>query len=339
MAEGLPHLRGSAVLTRRQNRKEQTVASLYLPQASSQDDPVVTDREGGIVNRHIAQWGDLFRTRPARVTRLLLIAVLAIGTLLAPIAARADTIYPSSMASTGDSITRAYNTGTFPYSDNPSGSWSTGTNATVASHYSRLLLLNSSISGKNYNDAKSGAKMVDLDGQLTTVASRHVDYVTVLMGGKDVCTSSPATMTSVDAFTAQFRTAMDNFAARSPTTRVYVVSIPSVQRLWSVLKGSGSARFIWSIFGVCQSMLKNPLSTAMSDVQRRQAVDERERAFNSALQTVCAAHVPQCSFDANAVFSYAFTASDISTRDYFHPSLTGQKNIAAVSWSAGPYGP
>ncbi|HEY5629376.1 MAG TPA: SGNH/GDSL hydrolase family protein, partial [Candidatus Limnocylindrales bacterium] len=96
----------------------------------------------------------------------------------------------ASIASTGDSITRGYNTGTFPYSDNPSASWSTGTNSTVVSHYTRLLALNSAIAGHVYNDAKSGAKMADLNGQMTTVVGQKPDYVTVLMGANDVCTSS-----------------------------------------------------------------------------------------------------------------------------------------------------
>jgi hypothetical protein len=42
--------------------------------------------------------------------------------------------YPNSMAATGDSITRAYNTGTLPFSDRPDNSWSTGTRTSVGSH-------------------------------------------------------------------------------------------------------------------------------------------------------------------------------------------------------------
>jgi lysophospholipase L1-like esterase len=280
--------------------------------------------------------GRVHRSPHARI-RASLIAVLGGAILLLPVAAQAAVPYPDSMASTGDSITRAYNTGS-AYADNPAGSWSTGTNATVNSHYLRILAANPAISGKNYNDAKSGAKMVDLNGQMVTVATRHVGYVTVEMGGNDVCTSSPATMTSVAAFTGQFTTAMDTIATSSPSTKVYVASIPSVTRLWSIFKNNGTARFIWAIFGVCQSMLKSPLATAAADVARRAAVDQRERDFNTALGTVCAAY-SQCRFDGNAVFNYQFSTADISTRDYFHPSLTGQKNIAAVTWSAGPWGP
>jgi lysophospholipase L1-like esterase len=242
------------------------------------------------------------------------------------------------MASTGDSITRAYNTGWFPYVDNPSASWSTGTNSTVRSHYTRLLALQPQISGHAWNDAKSGAKMIDLAGQMTTAAGQRVDYVTVLMGGNDVCTSSESAMTSVTNFRAQFTTAMQVITTKSPSTRVYVVSIPNVYQLWSVLKDNATARAVWWTFGVCQSMLANPESTAQADVDRRARVLQRDVDFNAALQQVCAQY-SHCRFDGNAVFNTAFVASDITTRDDFHPSISGQAKLASVTWSAGYWGP
>src|SRR6187455_1522417 len=120
------------------------------------------------------------RRRPLRAS-LAFAAAASVLLSLGALTASAAPPYPRSMAATGDSITRAYNTGWFPYVDNPAASWSSGTNSTVRSHYSRILALNPVISGRNWNDAKSGAKMVDLNGQMTTVAGRHVDYVTVLM--------------------------------------------------------------------------------------------------------------------------------------------------------------
>lgn len=256
----------------------------------------------------------------------------------ATLTASAAPAYPRSIASTGDSITRAYNTGWFPYVDNPSASWSTGTNSTVRSHYTRLLALQPLISGHAYNDAKSGAKMVDLAGQMTTAAGQRVDYVTVLMGGNDVCTSSESTMTSVTNFRAQFTSAMNVITTKSPSTRVYVVSIPNVYQLWNVLKSNGTARAVWWTFGVCQSMLANPESTAQADVDRRARVLQRDVDFNTALAQVCALYT-QCRFDGNAVFNTTFTAADITTRDYFHPSVSGQAKLASVSWSAGYWGP
>jgi lysophospholipase L1-like esterase len=274
--------------------------------------------------------------RSLRLGAALLAAVwlLSIGALDASAAGG----YPRSMASTGDSITRAYNTGFFPYIDNPSGSWSTGTNSSVQSHYTRLLALQPSIAGHAYNDARSGAKMIDLAGQMATAAKQRVDYVTVLMGGNDVCTSTESAMTSVTNFQAQFITAMNVLTSRSPSTRIYVASIPNVYNLWAVLKGDFVARSVWWTFGVCQSMLANPESTAQADIDRRARVLQREVAYNTTLQSVCELYT-KCRYDGGAVFGTTFLASDVTTRDYFHPSIAGQAKLAAVTWSAGYWGP
>ena len=276
--------------------------------------------------------------RRRRARSLAIALAVAFAILTSSVAsASATPPLPRSMASTGDSITRAYNTGWLPYSDNPSASWSTGTNSTVRSHYTRLLALQPLISGHAWNDAKSGAKMTELAGQMTTAAGQHVEYVTLLMGGNDVCTSSESTMTSVSNFRTQFSNAM-NVITSSPTTLVYVASLPNVSNLWSVLKNNSSARSVWSLFGVCQSMLKNPLSTAQADVDRRARVLQREVDINTVLQQICAVY-SQCRYDGGAVFGTSFTASDVTTRDYFHPSIAGQAKLAAVSWAAGYWGP
>ncbi|HYN69533.1 MAG TPA: SGNH/GDSL hydrolase family protein [Candidatus Eisenbacteria bacterium] len=264
--------------------------------------------------------------------------LLGVALLAMPIQAFAAGRYPNAMASTGDSITRAFNTGFFPFTDNAGGSWSTGTNSTVASHYTRLLALNPKIRGKNYNDARSGAKMQDLAGQMTTVNTRKVGYVTVLMGGNDVCTPSESTMTSVADFEAQFTAAMNTLTSGSPSAQIFVATIPDVYQLWLIEKGNLSARTTWGLFSVCQSMLANPLSTDEADIDRRQRVRQREIDFNDALLRVCAAY-RQCRSDNGAVFNTAFTAADVSTRDYFHPSLAGQAKLAAGTWAVSYWGP
>jgi len=88
--------------------------------------------------------------------------------------------YPNSMAATGDSITRAYNTGTLPFSDRPDNSWSTGTRTSVGSHYRRILTAEPAILGRNYNQAVTGAKMAGLWTQMQQVNDRDVAYVTIL---------------------------------------------------------------------------------------------------------------------------------------------------------------
>lgn len=269
----------------------------------------------------------------------VIVAVAIVVASIGADAASAAPPLPNAMASVGDSITRAYNTGPSAYVDYPANSWSTGTSTTVNSHYTRLLAKGATIAGRNYNDAVSGAKMADLNGQMTVVNTQGVGYVTVLIGGNDVCTSSEATMTSVAAFAAQFRTAMTTLSAGSANALVYVVSIPDVYNLWSVLKGSGSARFVWAIFGICRSMLANPLSTAQADVARRANVRQRNIDLNTQLQTICELEFgATCRYDQNAVFNTKFAATDVSTRDYFHPSVAGQAKLAAASWAAGYWG-
>ena len=177
------------------------------------------------------------------------------------------------------------------------------------------------------NDAKTGAKMVDLANQFSVVKTRAVDYVTVQMGANDVCTSSESTMTPVSTFRAQFQSAMGSLAASSPTTQVYVISIPNIYQLWEVLKGNSSARSTWALFGIWKSMLANANSTRQADIDRRARARQRNIDFNIQLVQVCAIY-PTCRFDNNAVFNTAFSASDVSTRDYFHPSLAGQAKLA-----------
>lgn len=267
---------------------------------------------------------------------LVLLLVLLLGGHARPLHATID--YPDSMASTGDSITRAYNTGPLRFTDAPANSWSTGTSSSVNSMYLRILAQNPNISGKNYNDAVTGAKMDDLANQVAAVNTRQVEYVTILMGANDVCTSSESTMTSVTDFRAQFQTAMDSMASGSPNARVYVVSIPNIYQLWEILKDKRAARTTWSKWDICQSMLANPLSTREADVDRRERVRQRNIDFNTQLAQVCAAFA-NCRFDNNAVFNTAFVETDVSDRDYFHPSLAGQAKLALVAWKASGLAP
>ena len=235
---------------------------------------------------------------------------------------------PSSMASTGDSITRAFDVGwCCLLSDAPQFSWSTGTDAQVNSQYQRLLALNPGISGRVFNDAKTGAKMWDLNGQLTTVATRKVDYVTVLMGANDVCTSTIAGMTTPLDFQNQLRGALTNFFAASPTTKMQLLSIPDIYQLYLAGKDSASARNAWSFYGICQSMLRSSNTDA-----DRKAVSDREAAFNSILAAECA-KFPDCLWDDLASFNFRFPLSDLSPIDYFHPNINGQNDAASISWA------
>jgi lysophospholipase L1-like esterase len=269
--------------------------------------------------------------------RVRLIALaLAVGAATAfPAAASAQpavTGYPSSLAALGDSITRGYDAdGVPPPGERLQYSWATGTSSKVDSFYLRLLAANPAISGHGLNDAVTGAKMRDLAGQASTAVSQHAQEIVVLMGANDVCTSTEAAMTPVSDFRSQFTTAINTLSHGLPDARIYVLSVPNIYHLWQVLHTNASARFVWTTAGICQSMLANPNSTATADVDRRAAVLQRNKDFNTQLKQVCARYV-HCRFDGNALFNYPFTASDANTLDYFHPSIAGQTTLARVEW-------
>ncbi len=271
-----------------------------------------------------------------RALRRLSVAVALTAALLLPgLPAHADPgPPPNSMASLGDSITRGFNACGW-YVDCTSRSWSTGDYSTVNSHYLRILAKNSGIKGKNYNDARSGAKANELADQAAKAVSQGVQYVTILMGANDACTSSEDTMTPVSTYRSQIDSGLSKLKSGLPNGKIFISSIPDIKRLWEIGKDNSTARWYWNTYKICQSMLANPTSTHPDDVARRDRVQQRVIDFNTQLAEACAAYGANCKFDGNAVFNYRFVLSQVSGWDYFHPNTEGQRVLAEVSYRAG----
>jgi lysophospholipase L1-like esterase len=240
---------------------------------------------------------------------------------------------PNSMAGLGDSIARGFDACGF-FVDCTSRSWSTGDYGSVNSHYLRIRAVNPAIGGRNHNDARTGAVAADLAGQAQTAVSQGVQYVTVLIGANDACKDNESQMTPVSTFRGQVDVALDRLRAGLPTARILVASIPDLERLWSVAKGDWRARTAWAVGGICQTMLRNPRSTAQADEDRRNRVRQRVIDFNNALRGSCA-RLLYCRYDGGAVFNYPFTFGMLSGWDYFHPNTGGQAVLAQVTYTAG----
>jgi lysophospholipase L1-like esterase len=264
-------------------------------------------------------------------------AVLLVGSVVAaasPAAAQTDPgPAPNSIASMGDSITRGFNACGF-FLNCPSRSFSTGTTA-VNSHYQRILAINPSINGNNLNASRSGARVDEMPAQAQTVVAGGAEYVTILIGANDACTSSEASMTPVATYRGHIDQTLAVLRSGLPDARVLLISIPDIKQLWNVGRTNFFARTAWNLFNICQSMLDNPTSFAAADVARRDRVQQRVIDFNTQLAQACAAYGPNCRFDNNAVFNFAFSLSQVSGWDYFHPNATGQAMLAQVSYAAG----
>lgn len=233
------------------------------------------------------------------------------------------------MAALGDSITLGVSSCS-SWSGCAQYSWATGSSTTVGSHLLRLRAVGAS-DLVAHNDAVSGARAEALNAQALRAVQQGAQYVTIEIGANDACTRTVAEMTPTATFQAQVAAALATLSTSAAAPQVFVASIPSLQRLYEVNRTSSSARLTWSLLGICQSMLANPSSTQPADVQRRAAVQQRVDEYNVALRDACAA-VVGCRHDGGAVAGYAFARTDISTRDYFHPSVAGQARLSSLTW-------
>ncbi len=277
------------------------------------------------------RWGSAMRRAVSVVATTL---ALALALLVAPAPAEAASPpLPSSIAALGDSITRAFDVCCY-YGDHPSHSWTTGDSSldSVRSHYERIRALNPAIAGHQHNDAVTGAKMVNGPAQAANAVAQGAQYVTILLGANDLCTSSVATMTPTETFRQQFETTMATLDPDRRGVRVFVSSIPDVVHLWEVLHTNVAARLVWGVARICQSVL----AVSNGDAQR-QAVAAHEIELNKVLGDVCGGY-GNCRFDNLATYHFQFSAGDVSILDFFHPDLDGQRKLADATWAVSWWG-
>lgn len=209
----------------------------------------------------------------------LAIGLLAIAAGLLPLSGSAAPAYPNSMASTGDSITRAFDMSIWHV----------------------------------YNDAKTGANMPALDGQLATAAGPGVQYVTVLIGANDLCTSTIAGMTRTATFESEFNTALTDFFARDPSAIVSVSSLPNIYQLWSVLRTNSSAENAWKHLQHLPEHAEHQQHGGDAPASRCPGTG-RQSGVGSRL-----CRFAGCHWENLTGYKFAFEAADISGTDYVSP--------------------
>jgi lysophospholipase L1-like esterase len=237
---------------------------------------------------------------------------------------------PSSMVALGDSITAGFGT-CLSLSPCPRNSWATGDGSLVNSHYKRILSGNPAMRGHATNLSTGGATVEDLPGQAAAAVGHRPDYVAILIGANDVCRARIGDMTSTAQFETQVGVALNTVKAGIPKTRVLVVSLPDIYRVWELAHNRRSAQQAWAQ-GACPTLLANPTSTAPPDVQRRQAFRDRIDAYNKILAKACQDYGPRCRYDGGAVHKATFGLDELSPVDYFHPNAFGETRLAEVSW-------
>jgi lysophospholipase L1-like esterase len=279
--------------------------------------------------------------RLAAATSVLAVAITAVAALHAAASTSASLVAvrvasplagpPSSIAALGDSFNTGFDAGTHR-GDAPGLSWSPGNNPNVDSLYLRLLDESSAIEGHRYLIARDGSKIGDLARQMAIAADHGAQLITVQSGGNDICSAKdPDHATPPAVFRDEFTKALDVMRRRLPNARLLLTSITDEGR-WNDGSASvpGNGKKL-SDGTVCDPKLDQE---GVQDPSRRSEIQALEQRDNAILRTVCATD-PHCRFDRGAFFRLAYSASDISSLDAFHPSISGLNRFSATAWRVG----
>jgi lysophospholipase L1-like esterase len=242
-------------------------------------------------------------------------------------------VSPTGIAALGDSLSLGFDACDH-YGDCPSASWITGTNTTVDSIAARVRARTGAPVAV-HNDARSGVSVDDLPRQVDLAIAQQPDLVTVLIGSNDVCRATVGEMTSAKTYADVVDAQLPRLAAALPDARILVASVPDVTDLRPVASANPTARFLWTNLGGCTTVLGDPQSDSAATRDRLAIVRDRIDAYNGALATVCST-LPRCVWDGGALNRYQPTIAQLSPLDYFHPSIGGLRELAAIEWAALP---
>ncbi|HEB88050.1 MAG TPA: hypothetical protein ENI85_00620 [Deltaproteobacteria bacterium] len=266
-------------------------------------------------------------------------------------------LQPTRIASIGDSITRAFDSNVLL--DNPSESWVNGYFGfwqwllgfeNVNSHNQRA----DSAFGvnANVNGAVNGADMDDMDVQAAAILSSSPYYVTVELGGNDICQDSIPQVPTPTDYVYDY---IDGLLVLDPAlgggsggltggATVFTASVPDIKQLYDVGKDQTGAfgldcETIWlgTFIGFpCGSML-SPLNSE-SDRLALQAINLQYNQMLDLVSGIADDLSTSVYFDFTwSVWNHQFQGGDISSIDCFHPSSDGQRTLSSQTWADGPF--
>lgn len=261
-------------------------------------------------------------------------------------------LQPKRLYSIGDSITTAFDS--WFVGDNDAVSWVNGFHGwwqdllgvpDINSHNQRIDAAYGESGRTNVTAAENGARWDDALAQAQGIAAEAPTYVTVMLGGNDVCRDEIADLPTDEEIRGHVQATLEALDQDLPAgATVLVVGIPDVKMLYDVGLTQGGllgidCEAIWATTALgfpCGSMLSPDNSE-----EDRLFVQSRNFAYNDIIQQATnqknwnSKRVYFRFFDAESV---AFTGDDISSIDCFHPSADGQELISALTWQELPFG-
>ena len=233
------------------------------------------------------------------------------------------------VVSMGDSITAGFST-RWPggFIGNGRYNWSTGVSDKVKSHFSILKKIISK-DLKAVNVAKSRATSYGLAEQLEKVKVPTINYLTLLIGGNDVCGWSEEYVEDMRKFSDNVKHIIDKAIDINAEVRIVLPSIPNMYRLYYLGKDTCSKH--WDFFNACPALL----NSKRTDTER-EAFLGRLIAANATLQKLASKYEDNVKF-VGEVFDYEFSIEHLSNYDCLHPSIEGQNELSRITWEHGWY--
>ena len=224
----------------------------------------------------------------------------------------------------GDSITTGFNAESA--SDNLIHSWATGA-ANVGSHKDRLERVFPGLKVVPVNAAVAGARADALVSQVTRLLAVGVpDYVTILIGANDLHAwlMSGEYGAALAQFKRNVEDAVRRLVAANGRLMIVLSGIPDQSRVLALaLRASG---------GPAARLLAELPPALLASLQG--GYGERWNRANEALATVAAAFPSNMRFVTKTP-RVRFAPEHLSTLDFYHPSVAGQKLLADVTWEQG----
>jgi lysophospholipase L1-like esterase len=243
-------------------------------------------------------------------------------------------------------------------------SWTTGDGG-QASVRRQLLLPSTSVVTKQKNGARWDDALNQANALITDVGARRA-FVTIQLGGNDVCRKLGDTLPTKAQIAAQIDSALWQLATRLPSGSVVMVAtMPNIEQLRNTMRyqsnfvipsggtcqqawnmGTASTSGVWNDLAnwmVSQFGTQFPCAVVLSDASNdtlRADAYRLNREINDAIREKVAAYNAWSNANgdrvqfavANSVYDFAFTTSDVSHLDCFHPSRTGQGRLASTTW-------
>ena len=249
-----------------------------------------------------------------------------LGLAVGPLARAQSEVFV--MGALGDSVSTGFNSKN--WGNNLDLSWATGgrESNSVNSHYRRLArVLEEPVAGINV--AKAGSIAKDLQEQIDKLLeeTQILSYVTVQIGANDVCHWNEDYQTNLDKFENHMNDAMDRLITTNPDLKVLMVAIPNMYHLHKI-GSENQCQWKWDLFGMCSNLLSSDRSN-----EERQAFQIRVDLANRTLKDI-ANRYENIKFDPS-LGNYKFSQDEISRKDCFHPSASGQELIAKMTWNSG----